>query len=122
LRWEIPPESQELAKAIYRVFNPGKSDASVKVWVAWKNGIPVAKAVIHFAAGVAGLHGVVTKPEARKLGLARNLTLAAFDDARRSGFATGVLHSSPQAESLYTAMGFRPVAMFKLFASTEFHV
>ena len=121
-RWEIPTESQAVAKAIYRVFNPGKPDASVKVWVAWKDGVPVAKAVIHIAAGVAGLHGVVTKPEARKLGLARNLTLAAFHDAKKSGVSYGVLHSSPEAESLYSKMGFRSVALFRLFAATEFHV
>jgi len=121
-RWEVPAESIEPAKEMFRVFNTGKPDASVKVWVAWKGGVPVAKAVIHIAAGVAGLHGVVTRPEARKLGLARNLTLAAFDDARRSGMTMGVLHSSPQAESLYSAMGFESAGMFILFAATGFHV
>ena len=34
----------------------------------------------------------------------RNLTLAALDDARQSGTSTGVLHSSPQAQSLYSSL------------------
>jgi len=122
-RWDVPEDARDHAIAIYKVFKVGELDAKVRIWAAWKDGIPIAKAVIHYAAGVAGLHGVVTKPEARNLGLARNLTLAAFSQAKEAGFTDGVLHSSPQAERLYTSLGFKPVAPFRLFSTPgSFHV
>jgi ribosomal protein S18 acetylase RimI-like enzyme len=72
--------------------------------------------------GSAGIYGVVTRPEARHLGLARILTLTAVYAARRSGYRLAVLHSSPMAEGLYKSLGFETVASFRLFASEEAHI
>jgi ribosomal protein S18 acetylase RimI-like enzyme len=122
-RWDVPKEAKDHAIDIYREFKVGEPDAKVRIWAAWKEGVPIAKALIHHTAGIAGLHGVVTKPEARKMGLARNLTLAAFNQAKEAGFTLGVLHSSPEAENLYTSLGFKPVAPFRLFSTPgSFHV
>lgn len=121
-RWNIPPEHAHHYKAVVEPFQVGKPSAKLRVWMAWRNGVPLAKAALHIGGGAAGLHGVATKPEARGLGLATILTLKVFKAAREEGQQLGVLHSSPMAESLYAKLGFRKVAPFKLFASGTFHV
>ena len=122
-RWGVPVTVKEYAIEIYKEFRIGTPEATIRIWAAWKDDVPVAKAVLHYAGGVAGLHGVVTKPEFRGLGLARSLTLHAFHQAARAGYTTGVLHSSPAAQSLYASLGFESVAPFRLFAAPGgFHV
>lgn len=116
-RYQLPPEAAAILRETYRVLGVGAPGASTRIWVAMMDGRPVSKAVLHVGGGVAGLHGVATRPEARGLGLARWLTLKAFDAARRSGIAWGVLHSTPMAESLYERLGFRGVAPFRLYAT-----
>jgi ribosomal protein S18 acetylase RimI-like enzyme len=57
------------------------------------------------------------------LGLARTLALRAFDAARREGYRLGVLHSTSMARSLYTKLGFRSIAPFRVFAPPQtFHM
>ena len=56
-RWDVPADAKNYAVQIYDVFKVATVDACVKIWAAWKDGIPIAKAVIHQTAGVAGLHG-----------------------------------------------------------------
>ena len=74
-------------------------------------------------AGVAGIYGVATKPEARGLGLARILTLQALREARLGGYDRGVLHSTPMARSLYEKIGFRTYSRFRIFAPPQtFHL
>jgi len=58
----------------------------------------------------------VTRPEARRLGLARHLTTRALAAAHAAGASTAVLHSSPMAVDLYRSVGFQPVADFQRFA------
>ena len=118
-RWDLPPETGPYLHAINRVLGLGTPRSKVRIWVAWRDGAAVAKAVLHVAAGVAGLYGVATRPEARGLGLARMLTLRAFDAARAAGCELGVLHSSPMATRLYEGLGFRHVAPFLVHASAE---
>ena len=117
-RWSLPDEAVPYLDRINQEFRLGTPEARVRVWVAWQAGVPVAKAVLNLAAGVAGLYGVATRPEARGRGLARALTLRAFRYARDQGFELGVLHSSPMAFPLYQRIGFREVTTFRLFAST----
>ena len=114
-RWHVPPEAVAHLNALNEQFQVGTPSAKVRCWLAWQEGIPVAKAVLHIAAGAAGLHGVATRPQARRRGLARTLTLEAFRAARQAGCHLGVLHSTPMAESLYARLGFRKVAPFRIF-------
>jgi predicted acetyltransferase len=92
------------------------------MWQAWREGQPIAKAGLYLTDGSAGVYAVATRPEARRQGLARALTLTALQHARRLGHNLAVLHSSPMAESLYRSLGFETVANFGLFASVEAHV
>jgi len=122
-RWNLPPEHLPHLFRLNEEFRIGEPDASVRIWLAWKDGEPVAKAVLHLAAGAAGLYGVATKPEARGSGLAQVLTLHVFRAARAAGFELGLLHSSPMAVRLYERIGFRKVTEFRLFApSADLHV
>jgi GNAT superfamily N-acetyltransferase len=115
-RWAVAPEALPELAAVTRAFEVGVAGSQVRSWLAWRDGVPVAKALLHFAAGVAGLYGVVTRPEARGIGLARSLTLHAFAAARDAGYVTGVLHSTPMARGLYETLGGRAYADFRIFA------
>ncbi len=65
---------------------------------------------------------MVTKPEARRLGLATALTFVALHHAREAGYQLAVLHSTPMAQRLYRDMGFETIAEMRLFGSEEVYV
>jgi GNAT superfamily N-acetyltransferase len=122
-RWEVPKEVLPKLPGIARAFEVGVPGSPVRCWVARQDGLPVSKVILNLAAGAAGIYGVVTKPEARGLGLARILTLQALQAARDAGYNLGVLHSSPMAVRLYERVGFRAIAPFRIFAPPRaFHV
>jgi ribosomal protein S18 acetylase RimI-like enzyme len=121
-RWHVPDAYREQYAAIVKGYRIGQSGSRLHMWQAWRAGQPVAKAGLYLGAGSAGIYGVVTRPEARRLGLARTLSLTALRYARSRGYRLAVLHSSPMAEGLYRSLGFEPVAEFRLFASEEVHV
>jgi hypothetical protein len=50
------------------------------------------------------------------MGLARTLTIRAFEHARAAGATVGVLHSTPMAVSLYEGLRFERVDDFHLWA------
>ena len=121
-RWHIPEEYEELYRAIAAGFQLGKPGSRAHMWQAWCEGQPVDKAGLYLGSGSAGIHGVVTKPEACRLGLARILTLTALHEAQKSGYRLAVLHSTPMAQSLYQSLSFTTIAEFRLFASADIHV
>lgn len=92
------------------------------MWQAWRGDQPIAKAGMYLSSGSAGIYGVVTRPEARGLGLARSLTLTALHEAHSSGYNLAVLHSTPMAVNLYRSIGFDSIAEFRFFASEEVYV
>lgn len=120
-RWNVPEQYQAEYESIVSTFRIGKPGSKTHMWQAWRGGQPVAKAGMYLSDGSAGIYAVVTKPEARRLGLARALTLAALHEARSLGYRVAVLHSTPMAEKLYQSIGFETMAEFRLFASDEVH-
>jgi ribosomal protein S18 acetylase RimI-like enzyme len=121
-RWGVPEEHREHMGAVLADFQFGEAGSKTHVWQAWRVGRPVAKAGMYLASGSAGIYAVFTKPEARRLGLARMLTLAALEFARMRGYKLAVLISTPMAEGLYRSLGFETVTEFRLFASVEAHI
>ena len=121
-RWGVPKEYMDQLRATLASFRIGKPGSKSHMWQAWRAGQPIAKAGMYLAAGSAGIYAVVTKPEARRLGLARILTLTALKKAQTLGKDFAVLHSTPMAESVYKSLGFKTVAEFRLFASEEVHI
>jgi len=121
-RWHVPAEARPHLNALNQVLCIGTPSAKVRCWMAWHEGVPVSKAILHCAAGAAGIYGVATKPEARGQGLASTLTLEALRAARQTGYHLGVLHSTPMAQKLYAMLGFHPVAPFRIFVSEAIHL
>ncbi|MFE5877259.1 GNAT family N-acetyltransferase [Rhodococcus sp. NPDC056506] len=80
--------------------------------VGYANSQPVAGAEVHFAAGVAGLYGVVTLDAARRRGFGSAVTLAALDIARERGARIAVLQASSDGAQLYRNLGFEDVGTY----------
>ena len=121
-RWGIPEEHRGQARAMMSSFRVDQPGSKAHMWQAWCEGQPVSKAGLYLAPRSAGIYAVVTRPEARRQGLARILTLTALERAQRLGHQLAVLHSSPMAESLYASLGFKTIADFRLFVSEEWHI
>jgi len=123
-RWDVAANDRGHLQNFLDAFDVSGAESAVQCWAAWKDGQPVAKALLNLHDGAAGIYGVSTRPEARGRGLARLLTLQALHFARAQGYQLGVLHSSPMAESLYAKIGFeRTGTHFKVFAPAgEFHI
>jgi GNAT superfamily N-acetyltransferase len=121
-RWGVAEEYRDRLATIMTSFRWGQANSRAHMWQAWQGDQPIAKAGMYLASGSAGIYAVVTRPEARRRGLASVLTLVALQDARRRGHNLAVLHSSPMAESLYRSLGFETVAYLRLFASGEVHL
>lgn len=121
-RWNVPEAYQEQYSEIVKCFRFGEPDTKAFMWQAWHAGQPIAKAGLYLGSESAGIYAVVTKPEARRQGLARILTLVALHKARSCGYPLAVLHSSPMAEGLYQSLGFSTIAKLLLYASEEVHI
>lgn len=117
-RWNVASRDATRLERIAEAFGftaPG----GARCWIAWQDGVPVAKATLNVAGGAAGLYGVATRPEARGRGLAHALTLHVFAAARAQGLRLGVLHATKMARGLYTRLGFRAAAPFRIYADAS---
>ncbi len=90
----------------------------------WRNyvgrleGEAVAASKPVLAGGVAGIHGVVTLPGARRHGLGAALTLKALRDAREMGYRIGVLQSSAMGLGVYRRLGFERYGTYTVYVGT----
>lgn len=121
-RWGVPEEFHTQLREIINLYDVGKPDSKTHFWLAWKDGSPIAKLGMHCSDDTAGIYGVVTKPEARGLGLASILMVEAMKFAKADGYKLAVLNSSPLAEELYKRLGFITVTSFRLFASASVYL
>lgn len=118
-RWGVPDEYHAQLHETIRMFQIGKPGTRTHFWLAWKDGVPISKIGMYYGSRSAGIYGVVTKPEARGLGLATILMIEAMKTARADGYKLAVLDSSPPAEDLYKRLGFITVTSIPLFASEQ---
>jgi GNAT superfamily N-acetyltransferase len=68
---------------------------------------PVAKASLLLHAGVAGVYGVATIPEARRQGIGTAMTLHALHMARTLGYSIAVLSPTDMSLQIYRHLGFQ---------------
>jgi GNAT superfamily N-acetyltransferase len=67
----------------------------------------VASASLLYHAGVAGIYGVSTIPEARRRGIAATITLHALREARNMGYRVAILSPTDMSETIYRRIGFQ---------------
>jgi ribosomal protein S18 acetylase RimI-like enzyme len=88
----------------------GLENAPWQIYVGYLDGKPVASSILFLGAGVAGVHGVGTIPEARNQGIGTAMTLKPLRVAREQGYHFAVLFSSRMGYPVYKRLGFREVA------------
>jgi ribosomal protein S18 acetylase RimI-like enzyme len=78
-----------------------------RMYVGYRQSVPVATSILFLAAGVAGLYGVATVPQARGHGYGRAITIAPLAEALAEGYRYTVLFSSELGFPVYRRLGFR---------------
>jgi GNAT superfamily N-acetyltransferase len=90
-------------------------DADVRVFTARIDHRAAGMSLAIRSGDVAGVYGVVTRPEFRRRGVGTALSWAAVRAAREWGCASMVLQATPMGYPVYERMGFRPVARYVTF-------
>jgi ribosomal protein S18 acetylase RimI-like enzyme len=86
------------------------------VLIAGLDGIGVAAAMAFDHDSDCGIYNVATLEHARRRGLGTALTALLAHDARARGCRTASLQSTPVAEGVYVALGFRDLGQILEFA------
>src|SRR5215472_6044666 len=76
-------------------------------YLGWLHDEPVATASLLLHAGVAGVYGVTTIPEARRQGIGAAMTLHAMHVARTLGYRIAVLSPTEMSLQIYRRLGFQ---------------
>ena len=79
-------------------------------------GEPVATWFMVLGAGVAGVHGVGTLPQARRQGIGAAMAMAPLREARAMGFRVAVLRASTLGAGIYRRLGFRQCGEISIYA------
>ena len=90
----------------------GSDHAALHVLVARDGGGIVSAALAYDHDGDCGIFNVGTAEHARRRGLGTAVTAAQVHDARARGCTTASLQSTPMAERVYAAVGFRDLGRF----------
>jgi ribosomal protein S18 acetylase RimI-like enzyme len=76
-------------------------------YIGWLHDTPVAIASLLFHAGVAGIFGIATIPEARRQGIGAAMALHTLREAQRQGFQVAVLSPTKMSIAIYRRIGFQ---------------
>jgi len=94
----------------------GIDPAAFQVVVGSLNGEVLAAGISYDHLGDCGIYNVVTKERARRRGIGTAVTAALVHAARERGCATASLQSTPVAEGVYAALGFRDMGRILEYA------
>jgi GNAT superfamily N-acetyltransferase len=84
-------------------------------FVAYRDGVPVAGAILYLSHEVAGIGWVGTVPEACGRGYGAAVTWAVVREGRRRGTRFSNLQASPLGASVYRRMGFTTPTEYRVF-------
>ena len=80
---------------------------SLKFYLGWLEGKPVATSLLFWAEGVAGVYFVATIPEVRRQGIGFAITLKPLQEGREMGYRISILQASKMGKPVYLRMGFK---------------
>lgn len=87
----------------------------LRLFLGTIGGQPVATVDVFLGEEAATVGHVVTLPDYRGQGIGGSMTLAALEEARKSGHYTGVLSASPMGISIYRRIGFQECGTFSVY-------
>jgi ribosomal protein S18 acetylase RimI-like enzyme len=113
MAFEIP---FEICRAVYAEERGWRG--SYAGWVGYNDKTPVATTAVVVCGGAIGVYSVATLPGFQRRGYAEAVMRAAIGQvSAETGIERTVLQSTPAGAALYTALGYRPVTRFHVFAS-----
>ena len=86
-------------------------------FIGWLRCAPVAIASLLYHAGVAGIYGVATIPEARRQGVGAAMTLHVLHVARSTGYRVAILSPTTMSEAIYRRIGFNEYCQIHHYGS-----
>lgn len=104
--FEAPPDATFIVN-VWAKFLSCTNPETVKPYIGWLQGRPVAVALLNLAVGVAGIYSVATIPAARKMGIGRYMTQYPLQQALSWGYKIGVLEASEMGHPVYRSLGFK---------------
>lgn len=107
----VPPEVEPaFQRIVAHVCIP--PDQRWVVHLALLDDAPIATCITFLQSGVAGLYTIATLPEARKRGIAGELTRYALLSAQERGYRVAALQASRMGFPVYQRLGFQTYATF----------
>ncbi len=85
-------------------------------YIATQHGRPVAMASLLLHAGVAGIYGVGTVPEARRQGIGAALVRHVLHEAHAAGYRVAILTPTDMSLRIYQRLGFQERYTIQLYA------
>ena len=104
--FEMPRRAREQYGAFVSSFDLS-DQAPQKLFLAYSDGKPVATSLLFVHNNTAGIYYVSTLPPYRNKGLGLNVTLAAMQTAKESGFRNMILQASKFGVNVYKRAGFK---------------
>lgn len=114
--FDASPEDNDIYFRTYAAIGFG-ADLPWRHFIGWLDDQAVAVSSLLLHAGVAGVYGVATVPEARRQGIGAALTLAPLREARARGYHIGVLSPSDMGLRLYQSIGFQEYCKVDIYAT-----
>lgn len=109
--------SEEIAHYYYNTY-VATGFGSGQAWhhyIGMLHGRPVAMAALLLHAGVAGIYGVGTIPEARRRGIGTALVCHALHEARTAGYRVALLTPTDMSLRIYQRLGFQQHCAFQFY-------
>jgi ribosomal protein S18 acetylase RimI-like enzyme len=101
---------------LFHGFGPGTER---RHYIGWLQEKPVAVSALLLHAGIAGIYGVTTLPEARRQGIGTLMTTYVLHEARKAGYAIAVLSSTPMSHAIYQRLGFEERCQIEHYSRSD---